>query len=331
MKSLSKSLSRPVGRRRALGLAAGAAALTLGAPAILAARTKVQVGLATATWWPSVIAQTAVAQGLFEKAGLEAELTVYRSGGETFEAFAAGAADTITGLPSQIGTARNKGILAKIASLGVSANTGWKLLVPTDSPITTVEEIAGKQVGITRSGSLSDVMALWTRSTYGIDFTSVPVGGGGLVPNLLTGNIDAGVVYSPLSFQTLQAGQARSLLDYATAMPPHLVVGWAFKDDDLAERPELVQGVLQAVYGAVQYLRDNPEAAIATIAEVNSIDVPVAKQEYEETFLKLSTDGTFTMEQVKVGLDLARLAGFTDLAPAEEIVSLDYVPVSPAA
>jgi len=310
-------------------MAAGAAGLALAAPAVRAERT-VQVGLATKTWWPSVLAQQAQAQGLFKKAGLNAELTVFRSGGETFEAFAAGAVDVITGLPSQLGTARGRGIEGKIAGLGVDANTGWKLIVAKDSPIKSVEEIAGKKVGITRSGSLSDVMALWTRSKYGIDFTSVPVGGGGLVPNLLTGNIDAGVIYSPLSFEVLQKDQGRSLLDYATAMPPHLVVGWAFKDEALADDKDMVTKVLQAMYGSVVHMQKNKAEAVSTIAEVNEIAESVAEQEFEETFMKLSTDGTFTMEQVKIALELAKLAGFEDLAPAEDIVTLDFVPVTPA-
>ena len=38
-------------------------------------------------------------------------------------------------------------------------------------------------------------------------FTSVPLGGGGLVPNLLSGNVDAVVLYSPLSFKMMQEKQ----------------------------------------------------------------------------------------------------------------------------
>ncbi|MNY80814.1 hypothetical protein D3C86_2220480 [compost metagenome] len=55
---------------------------------------------------------------------------------------------------------------------------------------------------------------------------------------------------------------------------------------------------------------------------------PIAKQEYEETFLKLSKDGRFTLEQTRVAMDLARIGGFDNLAPAEEFTTMDFTPVS---
>ncbi len=286
-----------------------------------------RIGLATKTWWPSIIAQTAVDQGLFAKAGLDAELTVYRSGGEGFEALTAGASDLIIGAPAQTGTGRTRGILTKIVALGVSSYTGWRLLVPASSPIKSVQDIAGKKVGITAAGSLSDFLALWSRSNYKIDFTSVPLGGGGLAPNLLSKNVDAAIVYSPLSFQMLQADQVRELLNYQTAIPPHLNCGWATSDALIATKKDMIRNTLKALYGATDYLQKNREAAVKILCDVNNIPPPVAQQEFEETFLKLSVDGRFTVAETELGLELARIGGFKDLAPASDIVTTEFVPV----
>lgn len=315
-----------VTRRAVFGLAAGAAGLAAGiAPA--AARQRVRIGLATKTWWPSVIAETAASQGFFEKAGLDAERTVYRSGGEAFESLAAGASDLVIGLPAPMAAGRSRGVKAKIVALGTRANTGWRLLVPTDSPIKSVADIAGKKVGITAAGSLSDFMALWTRGKYNIDFTSVPLGGGGLVPSLLARNVDAAVVYSPLSFQMLQAHEVREILNYATAIPPHLNAGWAATDDAIANQKDLIRNTLKALYGATVYLQKNREPAIKIVAETDGITPPVATQEYEETYLTLSTDGRFTLEEAKVALELGRIGGFKDMAPAEDIITDEFTPV----
>lgn len=314
-------------RRATFGLAAGVAGLAAGLRPAAAAGQRVRIGLATKTWWPSIIAETASSQGLFDKSGLDAELTVYRSGGEGFEALAAGASDLIIGAPAQMGTGRTRGVMTKIVALGVTAYTGWKLLVPAASPIKSVQELAGKKIGITAAGSLSDFLALWSRSNYKMDFTSVPLGGGGLAPNLLSKNVDAAIVYSPLSFQMLQAGQVRELVNYATAIPPHLNCGWATSDAVIAGQKDMVRKTLQALYGATAYLQKNREAAIKILCDVNNIPPQVAQQEYEETFLKLSTDGQFTMEETKLGMDLARIGGFKDLAPAEDIVTTEFVPV----
>ena len=314
-------------RRATFGLAAGLAGIASGLRPAAAAGQTVRIGLATKTWWPSIIAQTAADQGLFAKLGLDAELTVYRSGGEGFEALTAGASDLIIGAPAQTGTGRTRGIMTKIVALGVSSYTGWRLLVPTSSPIKSVEEIAGKKVGITAAGSLSDFLALWSRSQYKIDFTSVPLGGGGLAPNLLSKNVDAAIVYSPLSFQMLQAGQVRELLNYQTAIPPHLNCGWTTSDTLIATKKDMIRNTLKALYGATDYLQKNREAAVKILCDVNNIPPPVAQQEFEETFLKLSVDGRFTVAETELGLELARIGGFKDLAPAADIVSTEFTPV----
>jgi hypothetical protein len=49
-----------------------------------AAQDAVRIGLPTKTYYPTIIAETALHQKLFEKEGIKAELTIYRSGGETF-------------------------------------------------------------------------------------------------------------------------------------------------------------------------------------------------------------------------------------------------------
>ena len=74
--------------------AAGVAAL--GMPSIARAQGQVvRIGLPTKTYYPTIIAETALRQKLFEKEGIKAELTIYRGGAEGFEAMAAGAADVI--------------------------------------------------------------------------------------------------------------------------------------------------------------------------------------------------------------------------------------------
>ena len=291
------------------------------------AADKIRIGLPTKTWWPTVLAETAVREGLFARAGLDADIAVYRSGGEAFESLAAGASDLTPGLVPQVATGRRRGVNTRIVALAADANTGWRLLVRAGSPVRSVADLAGRKVGITAAGSSSDFLALWSRSNYKIDFVSVPLGGGGLVPNLLSGNVDAAVVYSPLSFQLLQAGQARELVNYATAIPPYLCVGWIATDAMIDGRKDLTRRALGALYGSVAHMRRDRDAAIAAIAALNGVSTPVAAQEYEETFLKLSEDGRFTLDEARLGTDLARVGGFQNLAPADEIVSTAFTPV----
>ncbi|MET4218116.1 ABC-type nitrate/sulfonate/bicarbonate transport system substrate-binding protein [Bradyrhizobium sp. LB14.3] len=310
------------------------ALMSLVAAAILAgpasAADTIRVGLPTKTYWPTTIAETAVRQKLFEKEGIQAELTIYRSGAETFEGMAAGAADIILDPPSLVSAGRKKGVMSRIVANAAMGNFGWQLMVPTKSTI-DVKDLNGKKVAITAAGSGSDLLALWTIQDKKIDFTRVPVGGGGLVPNLLAGNVEAAVVYSPLSFHISKSGEARAILDYATAVPPNLTAGWIVLDKLADAKPQLVQKAVNALYGAVAFMRANRDVTVKLIAELYEMPPEIASLEYENTIMKLETSGDMgavnVNAAVQLSLDLAKLGGLKDIVPVEDVISTKFKPI----
>lgn len=312
-------------RRRFLAGSIVATAGLVGRPA-LAAET-VRVGLPTKTYWPTIVAEAAKAQRLFEKEGLTPELTVYRGGAEAFEALAAGAADIVLDPPALVAAGRRRGVQAKIVAGATTAYNGWYLMVAKDAKFEKVADLAGKKVGITSAGSASDLLATWTMADSKVAFTKVPLGGGGLVPNLLSGNVDAIVLYSPLSFKMMKDGDAKVLTDYTKAVPPNTTSGWIVPDRLIAEKPDFVQKAVNALYAGVGYLRANRNDAIRLIADTNEIPAEIAAQEYEHTILDLLPDGRIDAGQIERSLELARLAGPTDMAPAGEIFVDRFVPV----
>ncbi|WP_024513838.1 ABC transporter substrate-binding protein [Bradyrhizobium sp. Tv2a-2] len=314
---------------RKLAAAALAAATILAASTTSRAET-IRVGLPTKTFWPTTVAETAVRQKLFEKEGITAELTIYRSGAEAFEGLAAGAADIILDPPSLVSAGRKKGVMSKIVGNATMGNFGWQLMVPVKSTL-EVKDLNGKKVGITAAGSGSDLLALWTAQDKKIEFTRVPVGGGGLVPNLMAGNIDAAVVYSPLSFQILKSGDARTIIDYATAVPPNLTAGWIVLDKFADAKPEVVRKALNALYGAVAFMRSNRDVTIKLIADLYEMPPEIATLEYENTILKLETSGDMSApnvhDAVQLSLDLAKLGGLKDIVPTDDVISTKFKPV----
>lgn len=314
--------------RRKVLLASLFAAGVLAGPAT-AAET-IRVGLPTKTYWPTTIAETAVRQKLFEKEGIQAELTIYRSGAETFEGMAAGAADIILDPPSLVSAGRKKGVMSRIVANAAMGNFGWQLMVPAKSTL-DVKGLNGKKVAITAAGSGSDLLALWTLQDKKIDFTRVPVGGGGLVPNLLAGNVEAAVVYSPLSFQISKSGEAKSILDYATSVPPNLTAGWIVLDKLAETKPQLVQKAVNALYGAVAFMRANRDVTVKLIAELYEMPAEIAALEYDNTIMKLETSGDMGAPDVnaavQLSLDLAKLGGLKDIVPVEDVISTRFKPV----
>ena len=290
----------------------------------------VRIGLPTKTYWPTTIAETAVRQKLFEKEGITAELTIYRGGAETFEAMAAGAADVILDATSLVSAGRKKGVNSKVLANAAMGYYGWQLMTLAKSTL-GVSDLKGKKVAITSAGSGSDLLALWTQQDKKIEFTRVPVGGGGLVPNLLAGNVEAAVVYSPLSFQISKSGEARTILDYSKEVPPNLTAGWIVLDKFAEAKPQVVQKAINALYGAVQFMRANRDVTVKLIADLYEMPVEIAGLEYENTIMKLETDGNMgapnTAQALQLSLDMAKLGGMKDLVPAADIISTQFKPV----
>jgi NitT/TauT family transport system substrate-binding protein len=311
-------------------LATITAAAVLGASGMAQAADTVRIGLPTKTYWPTTIAETAVRQKLFEKEGITAELTIYRGGAETFEAMAAGAADVILDATSLVSAGRKKGVNSKVLANAAMGYYGWQLMTLAKSTL-GVNDLKGKKVAITSAGSGSDLLALWTQQDKKIEFTRVPVGGGGLVPNLLASNVDAAVVYSPLSFQISKSGEARTILDYSKEVPPNLAAGWIALDKYVQDKPQVVQKTLNALYGALAFMRANKDASVKLISELYEIPAEIAALEYENTIMKLETDGSMDgpkiPEQLQLALDMAKAGGMKDLGPAAEIISTQFKPV----
>jgi NitT/TauT family transport system substrate-binding protein len=313
-------------------LIGGAAMLLMPNLVLGQARPVVRIGVPTKTYFPTIIAETAIRQKLFDKEGINTELTIYRSGAEGFEALAAGAADLVYNSSSSVAAGLVKGVKSKCVANGALGYYGWHMMVKPDSPIRKLSELAGKKVGITSAGSGSDILARWTLADQKIEFTRVPLGGGGLVPNLLTGNVDATVLYSPLTYQVMQAKQARSIADFGDLVPAHSTGSWIATDKLIAERPQALQKALNALYGGVAFLRTphNRAAAVKLIAEIDEIADPIAAAELDGNIVKLSTNGEFRREWMERSLDMAKLIGMTSLAPVNDIYVTTFHPVPTA-
>jgi NitT/TauT family transport system substrate-binding protein len=92
----------------------------------------------------------------------------------------------------------------------------------------------------------------------------------------------------------------------------------------LEKNPAMIQKGLNALYGGLQILRADRAQAIALIVEIDEITPAIAAYEYEQTTLKLSTDPSMDVASVQRGLDLARLSGMTDMAPAAATIDARF-------
>ena len=126
-----------------------------------------------------------------------------------------------------------------------------------------------------------------------------------------------------------QEKQARSLIDFGSAVPPHMTGAWMALDKFIKDKPVVLQKTLNALYGGLAFLQDpkNRAEAIKMIAEIDEIPPAIAEAELDNNIVKLSRDGEMTKDTMARALDMGRLIGMTDLAPVEDIYVTTFRPV----
>ncbi len=91
----------------------------------------------------------------------------------------------------------------------------------------------------------------------------------------------------------------------------------------------MLQKALNAIYGGVGFLTAdaNRAAAVKLIAEIDEIPEAIAARELDGNIKNLSATGEMKLEWMERALDMARLIGMKDLAPAKDIFIDQFKPV----
>jgi NitT/TauT family transport system substrate-binding protein len=150
------------------------------------------------------------------------------------------------------------------------------------------------------------------------------------VPGLRSGQVD-GIVFSALiTLREIDAGQARSLIDLTSEMPPTLANVYVASQDMLDKRPQELRAALAAIYESLAYMRQNRDWTLDYLKQfAKSDNEKLNAQLYDHVIKGLSPDGRIDRAWIANGLALAARAwDMPDLAKADPdaIFSNDFHP-----
>ncbi|WP_224741390.1 hypothetical protein [Bradyrhizobium sp. 2S1] len=78
-------------------------------------------------------------------------------------------------------------------------------------------------------------------------------------------------------------------------------------------------------------MRANRDVTVKLIADLYEMPAEIAAMEYDNTIMKLETDGNMGAANVpaavQLSLDLAKLGGLKDIVPVEDVISTKFKPV----
>lgn len=245
-------------------------------------------GVVTTSTVPIWVGQS---EGIFEKHGLDVEM-------EPVQNFAAAAPSLLNGqLQFAIGAtgpiivAMSEGMPLQ-AVAGTSATVedpeaeGNQLVVPADSDIEEITDIAGKKVGTNQvgSGPYAAALAAYVRAggdPADIEWVSMPMNE--QLAALESGQIDAAVLAEPFTASALSDGHEAVFSLYRQpgnevlqADAPYVAV--ISSEQYLQENPEVGEKMRAALIEANQVAQENPELVVEGLVEQTDMDAEVAKK-----------------------------------------------------
>lgn len=289
------------------------------------------------TYLPTTLADEL---GYFEEEGLDVDLQDLQGGSKALTAMIGGSTEVTSGYYEHTIQMQAKNQPVK-AFVNMNLSSGLALVVSEKNrdTITSIEDLKGKNVGVTAPGSSTDMFVKYLLAQNGmeIDAASVSAIGAGssAVAAVEQGQVDAAVMLEPdiTVLEKRLGGKPAIIEDVRTLEGLQDVFGadaWPSSslyatDDWLEQNPETAAKLATAIKRTLEFVASHSGEEIA--AEMPETFAGGDPEQYaaviEELKLTLSTDGAFTEAGAEAVLETQRVAN-PEVGDAEIELSETY-------
>ena len=299
---------------------AGTLGLGIGAGSAAATET-INFGTQPATM-PIYIARAMGALDEVEqKHDVKIEFKVFSYGAPENQALAAGELQIASaGMgPAIVASAR---LPAKLLAISILEQTA--IIVPSDSPVTSVADLKGKRIAFPGKGSQQYPLLVKALADVGLEVGDVDLfkTKGSDVPTLLANkSVDAGITWDPHVSNALAAGHSKVLIKAEKILPikaGHYIGNGVYARTDFIEaRPELVQDLITAIVKAIDFILKNEDQAIEMWAE--QIGFP-------EDVIRFAIKEQISVYNLDVAPEASTIEAYTKFLKDAEILRADDNP-----
>ena len=206
--------------------------------------------------------------------------------------------------------------------------------VKPDSPLKTADDLKGKKVSVTSTGSLTWWLAhqLATQKGWGADaITTVPLGStAAQFAAMGHGDVDAQTTTPETAFNYVENGQMRVLVFYGDEIKQFISHTILASDTLLAKKPDVVRRFLQGWFTTIKWVKDpaHHDQTAKIIADVMNISPSAASKALDIDVKGLSDDGAFDPVSVDMVRNSLPAFGVLDsVPPVKGLYDDQYVPV----
>jgi ABC-type nitrate/sulfonate/bicarbonate transport system substrate-binding protein len=261
------------------------------------AATTLTVGKAAATAETLIPVNVGDELGIFQKHGLDLKIVDFTGGSKMDQAMAAGSLDISAGDGTEMAFIA-KGLPMKAVCMTAGPPSFLGIGVPADSPITSVDQLKGKKIGISSAGSFTEWLAreLARNKGWGPDgVTPVAIGNG--VTSVSAAfrqhqvDADIGGVSNFLNMQEQNIGR---LLAPVSSYEGSIASGALSASDHLIQTdPDAIRSFLAAWLETIRYIRAHKAETVKIEARLNQTPESVVSKVYDLTIGMFSDDCKF--------------------------------------
>jgi NitT/TauT family transport system substrate-binding protein len=307
-------------RRAALGVLAGSVAAGYVRPA--KAEDTLRVGKAVAQNFGYSPLDVGIAKGFFQRRGLQITPVDFTGGAKIAQAMAAGAVDiSLSAGPDMQFVAKGAPEIA-VASITESP-VFMGLCISKDSPIRTIDDLKGQQIGVASRGSLT----WWlidelnrVKAWQGDDRAKQVVVGGSTQASLAalkTKEVAASLSATQTGFLLEEQGDGRLLADCSKYVGPFELFTTFASTALTQQNPDAVRRFLAGWYETVDFMRRNKDEVVPLCAKAMTYPPTVAARAYDVFMPGMSADGRMRPEAIE-----ALKSSFADLKAIEGPVDM---------
>ena len=287
-------------RRNARSVFTVIAASCIATTPALAADTTLTVGKANATSDAIIPVNIGDELGIFKKHGLDLKIVDFGGGSRMAQGLAAGSIDIGVGAGTEMAfVSKGAPMLAVCQNTGPAPFLG--VGVPWDSPIKKLDDLKGKSIGVSNSGSFSD----WSGHQLALKFGWGPNGvktvaiGGGPAPiraALRTHLVDAAISTTALFLAFEETKEGRLIAPVST-FQGNVGSGVLFASNRLiASNPDAIRAFIAGWLETITYMRAHKPETVRLTSRINQFSENVMSQEYDLTIGMHTRDCRFEAE-----------------------------------
>ena len=278
--------------------------LAAAASAPAPAETMLTVGKANATSDAIIPVNVGDELGIFKKRGLDLKIIDFGGGSKMVQGMAAGSIDIGDGAGTEMAfVAKGAPMLAVCESTGPAPFLG--VGVPWDSPITKLEDLKGKTIGVSSPGSFSDWSGhqLARKFGWGPDGVKTVAIGGGPAPiraALRAHLVDAAISTTALFLAFEEAKEGR-LIAPVSSFEGNVGSGTLFASNRLiASNPDAIRAFIAGWIETVDYMRAHKAETVKITSDINHFSENVMSREYDLTIGMHTKDCRFDPESLAI-------------------------------